>query len=96
MATILNRVENCLTLIAYASLKHWNEPTNFDNIEAEKARITRVAEPFYVNCNQDYNEFLLSWLKTNAHEIVYEDTFTYDNLPPDNSFELNINSFIKN
>jgi hypothetical protein len=94
--TILERKENVLTLIAYASLKQWGEPTNSENIEAEKGRLERVAEHFYKKSNEEYNSFLINWLKENARKIVYTDEFTYDNISiPEDPFELNIDLFCR-
>jgi hypothetical protein len=94
--SLLERKENILSLIAFASLKHWNEPTDFDNIQAEKGRIERVAELFYKKSDQEYNSFIISWLKENARKIVYTDEFTYDNVNiPDDVYELNIDLFCR-
>lgn len=94
--SLFERKENVLTLIAYASLKQWGEPTDFANIQAEMGRLERIAEPFYKDSNQEYNNFLISWLKTNAKRIVYTDELTYDNISvPDDQFELNVDLFCR-
>lgn len=94
--SVVERKDNVLTLIAYASLKQWGEPTNSENIEAEKGRLERIAEPFYKKSKDEYNHFLISWLKENARKIVYTDEFTYDNINvPDDAFELNVDLFCR-
>ena len=94
--SIFERKDNCLTLIAYASLKNAKESTDDNNIQAEKSRIERIAEPFYKNAiAQEYNSFMLDWLKRHAKEIVYEQTFCYDQNIQDEFFELDVNKFIK-
>jgi hypothetical protein len=95
MKSIFQRKENAFLLIAFASLKHWGEPTTPENLSAEKARLERVAESFYLNSEQEYNEFLLSWVKTNAKEIVYGNEFTYDPEIGDESIGFNLNSYIE-
>lgn len=97
MKTIFERKENAFLLIAFASLKHWGESTDKENLSAEKARLERVAEEFYLdkNSDQEYNEFLLDWIKTNAKEIVYGNEFTYDPQIPESSIGFNLESFIE-
>lgn len=83
-------------LIAYASLKANGEPTDENNIEAEKARIERIAQQFYLNAeDEEYHGFMIKWLRENARDIVYTDKFVYDTNIPDEQFELNINLFCK-
>lgn len=90
------RKENILLLLAYASLKHNGESTGIDNIQAEKSRIERVAEYFYkVGNDQEYNTFMIDWLKGNAQDIVYTDKYVYDTPIPDEPFELNIDLFCR-
>lgn len=82
---IFERKEKALFLIAFASLKNWNEPINPENIEVEKARIERIIEQFYIKEDKEYNQFVLDFLKENAHEIVYGDNFLGDAVIPDKS-----------
>jgi hypothetical protein len=95
MKSIFQRKEDAFLLVAFASLKHWGEPTSKENLSAEKARLERVAESFYLDVEQEYNQFLLEWLKTNAREIVYGNEFTYDPVIPDESIGFNLNSYVE-
>jgi hypothetical protein len=72
------RKTSVLTLTAYASLKHAGEPTDYDNIQVESNRIEKIATKHY-NADKsviEYNEFIIKWVKENADEIVYGDTFS--------------------
>lgn len=96
MKTMFQRKEDAFLLISFASLKHWGESVERENVFAEKARLERVAESFFVSAGDvDYNEFLLDWVKANAHEIVYGEEFTYDVSIPDDSHDFNVNSLIE-
>lgn len=100
MTTLLQRKDNVLTLVAFASLKHNHEPTDYDNIEAEKYRLERVAEKFYIKDNnkkteQEYNVFIIDWIKKHIDDIVYSDKFVGDVTIPDNTHETNLNNFIR-
>lgn len=90
------RKENVLLLIAYASLKNAGEPTDPDNIQAERYRLERVAESYYKSApDKEYNEWMVDWLQANAHEIVYTDRFVYDVPVPDEPYELNVDLFCR-
>lgn len=95
MKTLTERKDNVLFLVAYASLKHWNEPTDVDNIEAEKSRIERIAEKFFIKANEEYNTFIINWVKTNAKKLVYTDEYAYDVDIPDDAHETNVNLFMR-
>jgi hypothetical protein len=82
---IFNRKEKALFLVAFASLKNWNEPTTPNNIEAEMCRLERIIEQFYIKEDKEYNQFVLDFLKENANEIVYGDNFLGDAVIPDKS-----------
>lgn len=71
------RKQNILILTAFASLKHAGEPTDIQNVEVESDRIESIATEFYNKDKSDteYNEFVIEWLKENADEIVYGNTF---------------------
>lgn len=98
MSTLLERKDNVLTLVAFASLKQWGESTDTNNLEAEKSRLERVAEKFYLNdkkTEQEYNVFIIDWIKKNIHDLVYTDKYVFDVTIPDNAFETNINNFMR-
>ena len=91
MKSIFQRKEDAFLLISFASLKHWGEPTDKENISAEKARLERVGESFYKSSvDVEYNKFMLEWIKENAEEIVYGDSFTYDVSIPDDTYEIDV------
>lgn len=94
--SVFTKKQEALNWIAFASLKHWNEPTDFDNISAEKARIERVIADIYSKTTDDteYNQYVLNFIKEHGREIVYEDTYTYDIPFSDDSYELNIDTII--
>lgn len=96
MKTLFERKENCLLLVAYASLKQWQEPTDKENLSAEKARIERViADIFTKNkLDVDYNQFVLEFVKEHGREIVYGNEYTYDVEIPDDATELDVNVMI--
>lgn len=88
--------EDMFLLIAYASLKHNGESTSLDNLHAERYRLERIAENFYKGSpDQEYNQFLIDWLRTNAHDIVYTDRFVYDVSIPDDPYDLNVDLFCR-
>lgn len=95
MKTLAERKDNVLFLVAYASLKHWNEPINTNNIEAEKSRIERIAEQFFIKSNEEYNTFIINWVKNNAKKLVYTNDYVYDVHIPDDSHETNVNLFMR-
>lgn len=83
-------------LLAYASLKQWDESTEPHNIDAEKARIERIIEQFYLDASDtEYNAFVLSWIKENGRELVYTDKYTYDVDLPDDMRDTNIDLFCR-
>ena len=82
---IFKRKERALFLVAFASLKNWNESTSPNNIEAEMARLERVIEQFYLKEDKEYNQFVLDFLKENVDEIIYGDNFLGDAVIPDKS-----------
>lgn len=96
MNTLFQRKEDCLLLIAYASLKQWDEPVDKENISAEKARIDRVISDIYSKnkLDVDYNQFVLEFVKEHGREIVYGNEFTYDVEVPDDATELDVNVMI--
>ena len=95
MKSVFQRKEDAFLLVSYASLKQWGEPTTKENISAEKARLERVGESFYTSSvDVEYNQFMLDWLKENAREIVYGDTFTYDVEIQDDYHEIDVNVII--
>ena len=94
--TKTEKKEEMLLLIAFASLKHNDEPTDLENLHAEKSRLERIAENFYKNSpDQEYNQFLIDWLRENAHDIVYTDKFVYDVNIPDEPYDLNVDLFCR-
>jgi hypothetical protein len=93
--TILERKENILYLIAFAVLKNSNKPTKQDNIIAEKGRIERVAERYYIKTDKEYNVFIIDWLKENARKLVYSNEFSYDVSIPDDVKETNLDLFLR-
>lgn len=93
--TILERKENVLSLIAFAVLKNKNKQTNQDNIIAEKGRIERVAERYYVKTDKEYNTFIIDWLKENARRLVYTNEFSYDVSIPDDVKETKLDLFLR-
>lgn len=96
MKPVWEKKDDALFLLAYASLKEWNEPTDAENIDAEIARIERVIEQFYLESpDEEYNAFILNWIKDNAHDLVYTDKFTYDVKIPDDPTETNVNLFCR-
>lgn len=97
MKTLYQRKENCLFLIAFASLKQWNEPTDPDNIHAEKSRLDRVISDIFTQnrLDVDYNQFVLEFIKEHADEIVYGNEYTYDVSIADEFTELNVNTIIE-
>ncbi len=102
MKTLLERKDNVLTLVAFASLKHNGESTEYENIEAEKYRLERVAEKFYLKTDkknkksdQEYNVFIIDWIKKNINDLVYSDKYVFDVTIPDNAHDLNINNFMR-
>lgn len=97
MKTLFQRKEDCLLLIAFASLKNWEEPTNPENIAVEKSRIDRVISDIFIKnkLDIDYNQFVLDFIKENGREIVYGNEYTYDVPIPDEYTELNVNTIIE-
>ena len=96
MKSLLQRKEDTLLLTAYASLKHNGEDTALENIRAEAARIERIAEEFYKDAlDQEYNSFIIDWVKTNLEEIVYGDEYLYDANIPDDQWETNPNIYCR-
>lgn len=93
--TILERKENVLSLIAFAVLKNKNKQTTQDNIIAEKGRIERVAERYYVKTDKEYNTFIIDWLKENARRLVYTNEFSYDVSIPDDVKETKLDLFLR-
>jgi hypothetical protein len=88
--------EDILMLIAYASLEHNGEDTGPENIQAEMRRIERVAESFYKDAeDREYNDFMISWLKDRADEIVYTNDLVYDIPLPDEPYDLNVDLFCR-
>ena len=61
MKTLYQKKEDCLLLLAYASLKAWNESTNPENVSAEKSRLERVISDIFTKTkiDIDYNQFIL-------------------------------------
>lgn len=96
MKTIFERKENALLLLAFASLKEYNEPTTQENISAEKARLERVISQEYLHDQNDveYNQFILDWIQVHAEEVVYSDDWTYDVEVPDDAHEMDINVLV--
>lgn len=94
--SILERRDNVLTLVAYASLKHNGESTDIDNIAAEKFRLDRIISNEFVKSKNDkeYNQFCIDFLKENADDIVYTDKFVFDIEYPDEPYELNVDVMI--
>jgi hypothetical protein len=84
-------------LVAYASLLNAEEATNLNNIEAESARIERIAEKFYLDNDStlDYNSFIMEWVKSHADDIVYSDKYSFDVEIPDDSYEINSDMFTR-
>lgn len=93
MSSIYSIKEDKLRLIAYASLLNAGESTDTANIEAEMARIERIAEKYYIKSDLHYEDFMIKWLNANGRDIVYSDIFCYDEDIPDDYTELNINTF---
>ena len=96
MKTIFERKENSLLLLAFASLKEYDEPTTPENISAEKARLDRVITQLYLDTpdETEYNQFVLDWIQDHAEEVVYTDIWTYDVNIPDDYHELDANVII--
>lgn len=88
--------EDALLLIAFASLKHWQESIDIENILAEKARIERVISDEYVKSTtyKEYNQFVLDFIKKYGREIVYTNIYNYDIEFPDEHYELNVDTII--
>ena len=97
MKTLHQKKEDCLLLLAYASLKQWNEPTNPENLSAEKSRLERVVTDIFTktNIDIDYNQFILEFIKEHSKEIIYGNSYTYDVDIPDEYTELNVNTIIE-
>lgn len=94
--TTYSKKQEALKFLAFASLKHWNEPTDIPNISAEKSRIERVISDQYIKSDseKEYNQFVLDFIREHGREIVYEDTWNYDIEIPDEGYELNVNTLI--
>lgn len=94
--SVFEKKQEALTFIAFASLKQWKEPTDFENISAEKARIERVISDIYAKSKDEteYNQYVLNFIKKHGREIVYEDTYTYDIAFSDDPYELNVDAII--
>lgn len=74
----LKNLEKAFQLVAYSSLKENNEPINFDNIEAESARITRCVEHHYKIDKEvkfDYLQFASNFLQENFRQLVFGKKF---------------------
>ena len=94
MKSLLERKEDILLLIAYASLLFNNESTDSNNLQAEKSRIERIAESFYKSAkDREYNQFIIDWVKDNSDDLVYTDRFCYDENIPDEQYDLNPDFF---
>ena len=100
MKSLLERKEDILLLIAYASLLFKrqllfnNESTDSNNLQAEKSRIERIAESFYKSAkDREYNQFIIDWVKDNSDDLVYTDRFCYDENIPDEQYDLNPDFF---
>jgi hypothetical protein len=88
--------EDVLMLVAYASLKNRRKSTGPTEIEIEKSRLERIAEEFYKKSKDiEYNQFIIDWVKSKAHDIVYTDAYMYDAVLPDEPYELNVNLFCR-
>jgi hypothetical protein len=90
------RKEDCLLLIAFASLKQWGEPTDSNNLMGEKARLERVISDIFRGnkVDMDYNQFVLDFIKEHGRNIVYGNEYTYDIPIPDDFTELNVDTII--
>lgn len=91
-----HKKEDVLLLIAFASLKYWQESTEIENVLAEKSRIERVISEEYIRYPKDieYNQFVLDFIKKHGREIVYTDDYNYDIDIPDEQYEINIDTII--
>ena len=96
MVSVYARKQEALKFLAFASLKNWNEPTDFPNISAEKSRIERVISDQYIKSKseKEYNQFVLDFIREHGEEIVYTDQWTYDIEIPEEPYELNVNTII--
>lgn len=96
MKTLFQRKEDCLLLIAFASLKQWGESTDPNNLFAEKSRLDRIISEAFCKStsDMDYNQFVLDFIKQHGREIVYENNYTYDTPIQDDYTELNIEMII--
>lgn len=76
------QLETAFTIVAFASLKENQEPTDNKNILAESARIERCVEYYYKTTEHDlqYPEFAKKFLFENQKEIIYGDKFLNDYL----------------
>ena len=93
---MFEKKENALLLTAYASLLINDEPTDLENISAEKARLDRVITQEYLNDQNDieYNQFVLQWLREHSDEVIHTDQWTYDIEVPDDAHELDVNVLV--
>lgn len=93
---MFEKKENALLLTAYASLLINDEPTDLENISAEKARLDRVITQEYLNDQNDieYNQFVLQWLREHSDEVIHTDQWTYDIEVPDDAHEMDINVLV--
>ena len=93
---MFEKKENALLLTAYASLLINDEPTDLENISAEKARLDRVITQEYLNDQNDieYNQFVLQWLREHSDEVIHSDEWTYDIPVSDDAHELDINVLV--
>jgi hypothetical protein len=96
MTSIIQRKEESLNWLAYASLLNAQEPTNLENISAEKARIERVITDIYTKSKDEteFNQYILNFIQEHGKEIVYADTYNYDISIPDEVYEMNIDTII--
>ena len=96
MKSLYQRKEDALLCLAYASLLNWKEKTDPDNVLAEKARIERIIEEYYKSSiPQEYNSYVLGWIKEHGRELVYGSSFAYDIQIPDEVQETNVENFFR-
>jgi hypothetical protein len=94
--TIIQRKDNALGWLAYATLKQNNKPVDVDTVIFEKSRIERVITDIYTKSpdETEFNQYVLNFIKEHGREVVYDNTYSYDIDIPDEPYQMNIDVII--
>ena len=64
--------------VAKLALVANGDVSTLDSIDIEMARLERIIEQYYVQANEEYNKFVIRFLRDNFDEIVHGDAFLGD------------------